>query len=191
MMTPELLSYVALTLSIISLYISIRTYWILIGQNKVENLYKVKERLDDPKMRDIRRNIIYEHDSKSEDFTDEEKKKIDQWGAEVDIVARLFFSGMIDVEGFFQVYGDVLIRSACNLCGYANIQRATRGNQFWLQYQKLALKLLKLWNKAIKKYGYPSKIGFPNSKKKITIRQLLANEEFVKFITCNGLSVRI
>ena len=161
-------------------------------QNKIENLYKIKIYIDSKEIRKIRR-MIYSLDLESTSIntmSDGNIQQIEQWGAEMDYISRLFHSGLIDRVGFFEIYADVVLRSAFLLSSFAMQRREERGRQYWIQFQKLVISLMIDWKSAQQAHTYPSEIKMPGGEKSISIQQLIHNEIFISFITNNGMIIK-
>ena len=107
------------------------------------------------------------------------------------MLALLFFSKQFNRVEFFEIYGDVVLRTAYKLAYYANQQRLIRGEQFWLPFQKLTLELLKLWSMRAKKNQYPESIGFPECDTKITPNEFKNDTYIIKFLKANSLKFNL
>lgn len=143
------------------------TYLIRRREPWANALLSIMDRLETTEIRHIRRNVIYlyprDHDGEwhAPDMDGQQTKAaIDLWGAEMDLLALLYFSKQLNRLAFFEIYGDVVLRTAYKLAPYANKQREERGEQFWLPFQKLTRALLILWSSRAKKNLYPETIGF-------------------------------
>lgn len=161
-------------------------------------LLSIMDRLEQTEIREIRRKIVYnyprEHDGdwRAPDLNvDDTNAAINRWGAEMDLLALLYFSRQLDRVAFFEIYGDVVLRTAYKLAPYANRQREERGEQFWLPFQKLTLALLRLWNKRARKDKYPGTIGFPGSKERISPHELKNDHHLRRFLQANSLRLKL
>ncbi len=155
----------ALIVSLVSAILSLLSYRIKRREPWVQALFNIMERIETTEMRTIRREIIYRFPRESTTWeiknTSLEKIEfaIDRWGAEMDMLSLLFFSNQTDNIAFFEIYGDVILRSAYNLAPYVNEKRMERGEQFMLPFQKLSLEMVKIWSKRAKKGLYSKSIG--------------------------------
>ena len=180
-MLSNILEDFKLMISVVAAIIAYLVYRISQKGLWAQSLFKIADRLENEAMREIRKNHIYKYNP--HEPTDEEK--INSWGAEMDMLSLLYFSRQLDKDKFFDMYGDVIIRSAYKLAGYGNVQREKRGKQFWLPFQKLSIDLFKRWILRVKHNDYPEKIGFPETPEKITLETLASDNDFKDFILAN------
>jgi hypothetical protein len=159
-------------------------------------LFEMAKIMESDELRSIRRNVVYKYPiGFQEEWTaenlsvDQTRQAIDRWGVQMDMLSLLYFSRQLNKVLFFEMYGDVVIRSAYRLASYANRQRLKRGQQFWLPFQTLTLAILRLWKKRSKKGKFPSKIGFPDSSDGFTLETMLNDLEFRRFLQANNRSL--
>lgn len=182
----SLISIIALIISVINLIIYVLMFLIRRKEPWAQSLINLVDRIENEELRRIRREVIYKLSRDDWSVNDMEKeeveKKIDRWGAEMDILALLYFSGQINKEGFFQLYGDVLIRTIYQLAPYANEQRRKRGKQFWLLFSRLGVEIKKEWERQVKKKKYPSAIRSPHMNDTISIKGFQSDGEVQDFL---------
>ena len=186
-------SYVALVLSLGSLAVAVLAYVISRPRTWAQILFRIVDRLETKEMRDIRHGVVYQYpkeevpgwaaSGKSEEET---LAAINRWGAEMDLLALLFFTRQLDRVRFFEFYGDVLIRSAYKLAPHANRERLIRGEQFWLPFQQMTVELLRHWRRLARRRKYPERIGIPGSGEPMTLGDLKNDPEFRRFLQANG-----
>lgn len=191
-------STISLVFATGSLVVAVLNYLERRKQSWGQALFRIADRLENDEMRRIRHTIIYqyrqenaEQSATAEPSQPSNQSGIDRWGAEMDLLALLFLSKLVDPSLFFHMYGDVVLRSAYALAPYVNKQRSIRGNQFWLPFQQLTAKLLKVWKKKTKKHWlwiiprntpYPETIGLPSSQHSITPSTFKADAEVTRFL---------
>lgn len=199
MASPSTIIIVVLSIfiSLLSFIIALLVYLIRRREPWAQSLIKIMDRLETDEIRNIRRKIIYRIQRESEgewvatNHTPEQTKDgIDRWGAEMDLLALLYFSKQFNPVEFFEIYGDVVLRTAYQLAPYANKQRLERGEQFWLPFQKLTLALLGLWSKRANKGLYPEQIGFPGNPTRITPSEFKNDVHVRQFIQASSLKIK-
>lgn len=185
----SLLAISGAAISLFSAFIALLAYLITRRQLWANAIFQVVDRLESPEMRDIRYGVVYLYPRDAPDqwappgrTPEKTKFDLDRWGAEMDLLSLLFFSNQLSRVLFFEMYGDVIIRSAYKLAPYANRQRLIRGDQFWLPFQKLSFVLLQMWSKRAKKRKYPGKIGIPGSSDQLAPEVLKSDVEFHQFL---------
>ena len=157
----DIVSTSSIIISLVSAIIAFSVYRLNMRRASGDVLHRIIERLETHPMREARR-AIYALDR--DDFLgwdDEVCRKVDSWGAELDVVSTLL-SQREDMEAFFLLYGDVVLRSIYQMAPYGNHQRTIRGEQFWLPLQRFGVRMLKIWNKLSKRREYVPVIGLPN-----------------------------
>lgn len=139
-------------LSLVSIYIAFLVYLLRKREPWGRAYFEIVKQMEKEEFRIIRKKVIYNYpteyqeDWEAPDLTSEQtQESIDKWGAQMDILSLLYFSRQLNKTLFFEMYGDVIIRSAYKLASYANAQRVQRGQQFWLPFQLLTIDLLKMW----------------------------------------------
>lgn len=157
----NLISNISIILSIISAIIAFSVYRLNMRQVSGDIIYRIIERFETPHMRDLRRTIYSLERDKFLEWDNETQRKVDMWGAELDVVSTVLVQEA-NVIAFFQLYGDVILRSIYQVAPYGNHQRITRGRQFLLPLEKFGGQILNIWKKSVKKREYPSVIGLPN-----------------------------
>lgn len=179
-------------ISIASVYVAILVYLIRKREPWGRSLFEIFKLMETKEMRHIRRQVVYAcapdqpgvwtapglnarntHDA------------IDRWGAYMDMLSLLYFSRQLNRVLFFEMYGDVIIRSAYKLAHYANEQRLLRGEQFWLPYQLLTRDILRVWKRRVKRGSYPPSIGFAERPDELTVESMQANTELRRFLSAN------
>ena len=190
----SILSGFGLGISLASPVIALLAYLIIRRQLWANALFAVVDRLETEEMRRIRHSEVYlrsfhedEEQCKQETPNNKAAEDIDRWGTEMDLLGLLFFSRQLDVNLFFDMYGDVIIRSAFKLAPYGNRQRLIRGEQFWLAYQKLSLKMIQMWTKRSKRGTYPQDIGIPSTSERLNPDTIIQNAEMCRFLSANGV----
>lgn len=196
--TQNIIIGIALIVSVISVCLSLLSYTIKRREPWAQALFNIMERVETSEMRQIRREIIYRfpRNSTTWEIQDIPIKKIefaiDRWGAEMDMLSLLFFSNQTDNVAFFEIYGDVILRSAFNLAPYVNEKRMERGEQFMLPFQKISLEMVKIWSKRAKKGLYSKSIGIPGSETtEITPAQFARDRHILRFLSANSLKLKI
>ena len=183
--------------SLLSLVVSFLIYLIRRREPWVQSLIKIMDRLEKDEIRDIRRKIVYKINRDSQGdwiapgYTSEQTKDgLDRWGVEMDLLALLYFSKQFSTAEFFEIYGDVVLRTAYQLAPYANQQRMERGEQFWLPFQKFTLALLGLWIDYSNKGLYPGRIGIPGGSNKVSPTDFQNDTHMRTFLQANSLRVK-
>lgn len=192
------LSSVSLVLSLGSAVTAFIALKLSRGQAWGESLARISDRLETTEMRQIRRELVYTYRSRdpasgprAEAIVEEERLAIDRWGAEMDILAAVFFSGTVDRVRLFETYGDVVLRSAWHLAPYANSERTNRGAQFWLPFQDLVLAHLGLWHSRSRTGRYPTSIVIRGTGEFISVNRMLQDKEVRLFLEANLREVRL
>jgi hypothetical protein len=179
-------------ISLASIYIAILMYHVRKREPWGRAYFEIVKLMEKDVIRKVRKKVIYNYPSKyQEDWTaprlttEQTQEAIDKWGAQMDVLSLLYFSRQLNKILFFEMYGDVILRSAYKLACYANNQRIKRGQQFWLPFQLLTLDLVKVWKKRIKKGKYPVRIGFAKNKDGFTPDEFFGNVEIERFLLAN------
>lgn len=180
-------------ISLASVIIAILVYLIRRREPWGRALFEIVKTMESEKLRSIKKEVVYKYpidfqvDWAAEDRSPyETREALERWGAEMDMLSLLYFSRQLNKVLFFEMYGDVIIRSAYRLASYVNEQRLKRGQQFWLPFQSLTLDLLRLWKERSEKGKFPSRIGFPDSPEELTLETLLGNVQFCRFLQANN-----
>ncbi len=184
-------------ISLASIAVAVMVYLIRRRQPWAQALFHIVNTLESDEIRLIRHEIIYKCPNDDTGGwaaagkdANQTQEAIDKWGAYMDMLSLLYFTKQFNTTLFFNMYGDVIIRTAYKLAPYAYQQRPIRGEQFWLPFQELVLDLLKVWKKRSGKGKYPDRIGIPGAPDKVTREALLQNEKFRSFLQANSLKVK-
>ena len=135
-----------------------------------DTLLRVSERLDSPENAQVKDEIykLWDRRDRFRTWSSEERKRVDRWCAQLDLIALLLASEQLDLDAFFSMYGDVLLRSVYIVAPYANWQRDERGRQFLLPLSQLAGRLIADWRRLADKDHYPRQIGLRYGGKVLT-----------------------
>ncbi|HEX2897196.1 MAG TPA: hypothetical protein VHP63_04010 [candidate division Zixibacteria bacterium] len=169
-------------------------YTIQKRQPWAQALFEIVKFLESDDVRHIRHDIIYKCPKDSGNTLEiegikphEAKQSIDKWGMYMDMISLLYESKQLNNKLFFDMYGDVIIRTAYKLSSYAVAERKIRGDQFWLPFQRLVVDFLQFWKKYSRKSKYPLEMGIPGEQDKVTIQFFLNNQSFQTFIQANNI----
>lgn len=160
-LNSDLVSVISIIISVVSAILSYNLYRLNTRQVSGDIIYRVIEQLEAPQMREIRRAVYALERDDFLEWDSDTLRKVDTWGAELDVVATVLFQEA-DMKAFFQLYGDVIIRSIYQIAPYGNHQRTVRGKQFLLPLEKFGWKMIRIWKISIKKREFPTVIGLPN-----------------------------
>lgn len=108
------------------------------------------------------KSLIYGLDrSAFASWTEEETNSVNTWCAQLDLVAALIRSKQLNKVEFFNMYGDVVLRTIYQVSPYCNYQLTIRGKQFLLPLRLLTADLIRTWRRLAVRRRYPLTIGFP------------------------------
>jgi hypothetical protein len=135
-----------------------------------DTLLRVSERLDSPENAQIKDDVyrLWDRRDHFRDWSAEERRGVDRWCAQLDLIALLLAAEQLDLDAFFSMYGDVLLRSIYIVAPYANWQREERGRQFLLPLSELTARLIAAWRRLAATERYPREIGLRYADQSLT-----------------------
>lgn len=159
----ELLAVISIAIALASAFITYSIFRLSMRQVSGDVLYRIIDRLEEPSMRELRRTIYSLDRDAFREWDVELQSKVDRWGAELDVISTLL-SQETNITGFFNLYGDVFLRSIYQMAPYGIYQRTQRGDQFWLPIEMFGRRMMKVWQKAASNGEYSRVIGVPGAK---------------------------
>lgn len=163
MNSSDLLAFISIIIALASALIAYSLFRLSIRQVSGDVLYRIIDRLEEPSMRELRRKIYSLDRDAFREWDAELQSEVDRWGAELDVISTLL-SQETNITGFFNLYGDVFLRSIYQMAPYGVYQRTQRGDQFWLPIEVFGTRMMKVWGKAVKNGKYSRVIGVPGAK---------------------------
>jgi hypothetical protein len=155
----EAVAVISAVIALIAAYAAMLSYRINLRRHLTESLLRIADRLENKDRRSLRRTVYRLSRLEHSKWSSDQKEAVDTWAAELDLISLLLSAKQIDRQSFFQIYGDVVIRSIYQLAPYANAQRQERGRQFLLPLGRLVPQLIRQWQSESRRHNYPEEIG--------------------------------
>ena len=122
------------------------------------------------------------------DWTEEERRAVDEWCACLDLAMTLYQNNLIDRDAYLFMYGDVTLRTVYQIVYYCNNEVQARGDQFIIPIRLAINDIIKRWDALSKIDMYPIQLTVSNeSKAQITPQSFDGDKALKEFRTfANG-----